>query len=59
MIPPGTIIYDRERGNILRDLTEPLTDAGFVIERLCEPTPVEQRKLRDPKGYDRVCRLQS
>jgi GTPase len=22
-VPPGTIIYDRERGNVLRDLTEP------------------------------------
>jgi SAM-dependent methyltransferase len=41
----------------LRDLTEPLADAGFVIERLCEPTPGEELKLRDPKGYDRLCRL--
>jgi SAM-dependent methyltransferase len=41
----------------LRDLTEPLTAAGFVIERLCEPTPGEELKLRDPKGYDRLCRL--
>src|SRR5207247_5128629 len=22
-VPPGTLIYDRDRGNILRDLTEP------------------------------------
>jgi SAM-dependent methyltransferase len=41
----------------LRDLTEPLTAAGFVIERLCEPTPGEELKLRDPKAYDRLCRL--
>src|SRR5258705_281875 len=41
----------------LRDLTEPLADAGFLIERLCEPTPSEEFKLRDPKGYDRLCRL--
>jgi SAM-dependent methyltransferase len=41
----------------LRDLTDPLADAGFVIERLCEPTPGEELKLSDPKGYDRLCRL--
>jgi SAM-dependent methyltransferase len=41
----------------LRDLTEPLADAGFVIERICEPTPNEELKLQDPKGYDRLCRL--
>ncbi|MHB8268430.1 class I SAM-dependent methyltransferase [Bradyrhizobium sp.] len=41
----------------LRDLTEPLSDAGFVIERICEPTPSEELKLQDPKGYDRLCRL--
>jgi SAM-dependent methyltransferase len=41
----------------LRDLTEPLANAGFVIERLCEPRPGEELKLRDPKGYDRLCRL--
>jgi SAM-dependent methyltransferase len=41
----------------LRDLTEPLSDAGFVIERICEPTPGEELKLHDPKGYDRLCRL--
>lgn len=41
----------------LRDLTEPLCDAGFVIERLVEPTPSEELRRRDPKGYDRLCRL--
>ena len=41
----------------LRDLTAPLADAGFVIERICEPTPSEELKLKDPKGYDRLCRL--
>ena len=41
----------------LRDLTDPLADAGFVIERICEPTPGEELKLKDPKGYDRLCRL--
>jgi SAM-dependent methyltransferase len=41
----------------LRDLTEPLADAGFVIERLCEPMPNEELKLQDPKGYDRLRRL--
>ena len=41
----------------LRDLTDPLADAGFVIERICEPTPGEELKRKDPKGYDRLCRL--
>jgi SAM-dependent methyltransferase len=41
----------------LRDLTDPLADAGFVIERMCEPTPSEKLKLEDPEGYDRLCRL--
>ena len=41
----------------LRDLINPLTDAGFVVERMCEPTPSEELRLKDPKGYDRLCRL--
>ena len=41
----------------LRDLTDPLVDAAFVIERICEPTPSEELRLKDPKGYDRLCRL--
>ncbi|MER8367066.1 class I SAM-dependent methyltransferase [Mesorhizobium sp. M1348] len=41
----------------LRDLTDPLADAGFVIERMCEPTPSEELRLKDPKGHDRLCRL--
>jgi tripartite-type tricarboxylate transporter receptor subunit TctC len=39
------------------DPAGPLADAGFVIERLCEPTPGEGLRLKDPKGYDRLCRL--
>jgi SAM-dependent methyltransferase len=41
----------------LRDLTEPLTTAGFVIERISEPTPGEALKTKDPKAYDLLCRL--
>jgi SAM-dependent methyltransferase len=41
----------------LRDLTEPLTASGFVIERISEPTPGETLKKQDPKGYDLLCRL--
>ena len=41
----------------LRDLTEPLTAAGLVIERISEPTPSEALKTKDPKGYDLLCRL--
>ena len=41
----------------LRDLTEPLTAAGFVIERLSEPSPSDALKVDDAKGYERLCRL--
>jgi hypothetical protein len=41
----------------LRDLIEPLVDAGFVIERICEPSPSAALKLADPKGYDRLSRF--
>ena len=41
----------------LRDLTEPLAAAGFVIERICEPTPVQAFKMQDPKGYELLCRI--
>jgi SAM-dependent methyltransferase len=41
----------------LRDLTEPLARAGFLIERICEPDPGEALKQQDPKGYDRLRRL--
>jgi SAM-dependent methyltransferase len=41
----------------LRDLMEPLTAAGFVIERISEPTPSEALKRKDPKIYDLLCRL--
>jgi hypothetical protein len=49
--------YSARRADRLRDLTEPLSEAGFVIERICEPMPNEELKLQDPKGYDRLCRL--
>ena len=41
----------------LRDLTEPLAAAGFVIERICEPTPDEAFRAKDPSGHARLCRL--
>jgi SAM-dependent methyltransferase len=41
----------------LRDLTEPLSAAGFVIERITEPTPGEALKAKDPGGYDLLRRL--
>jgi SAM-dependent methyltransferase len=41
----------------LRDLTEPLSAAGFVIERISEPTPGDALKAKDPKGYDLLRRL--
>lgn len=41
----------------LRDITEPLCAAGFVIERLVEPDPSEDMKQQAPNGYDRLRRL--
>ena len=41
----------------LRDLTEPLTAAGFLIERISEPSPSEALKTKDPDGYELLCRL--
>ncbi len=41
----------------LRDLTEPLATAGFVMERISEPTPSPELRLRDPKEYNQLCRL--
>jgi hypothetical protein len=41
----------------LRDLIEPLTAAGLLIERLCEPFPSDALKARDPMGFDRLSRI--
>jgi SAM-dependent methyltransferase len=41
----------------LFSLTEPLADAGFVMERIVEPHPREELKLADPKGYEQLRRL--
>jgi SAM-dependent methyltransferase len=41
----------------LRDLTEPLANAGFVIERICEPSPSEALKISDPEEFDQLCRV--
>jgi SAM-dependent methyltransferase/predicted kinase/GNAT superfamily N-acetyltransferase len=41
----------------LRDLIDPLTAAGFVIERMCEPSPSDTLKVKDPRGYERLSRV--
>ncbi|MEO8845607.1 MAG: methyltransferase domain-containing protein [Kofleriaceae bacterium] len=41
----------------LRDITEPLTKAGFAIERIDEPTPSEALRQKDPKGFERLTKL--
>jgi len=41
----------------LRSLTDPLSQAGFVIERILEPDPAAALAEADPKGYERLCRL--
>lgn len=41
----------------LSSLTEPMADAGFVIERIVEPRPSEALRNADPEGYAQLCRL--
>jgi SAM-dependent methyltransferase len=41
----------------LCELTEPLTGAGFAIERIVEPRPAEAMKSVDPKSYNRLNRM--
>jgi SAM-dependent methyltransferase len=41
----------------LRDLTEPLSAAKFLIERMTEPTPSETLKSRDPQGFEQLSRV--
>jgi ubiquinone/menaquinone biosynthesis C-methylase UbiE len=41
----------------LRDITDPMTAAGFVLEELSEPIPSEALRQKDPRGYDRLIEL--
>jgi len=41
----------------LRDLTEPLSAANFLIERISEPTPSDTLKSRDPQVYKQLSRV--
>jgi len=41
----------------LRDLTEPLNAAGFLIERISEPNPSEALRSRDPQGFAQLSRV--
>jgi SAM-dependent methyltransferase len=41
----------------LRDLTEPLSAAGFLIERISEPDPSEALRSLDPQGYAQLSRI--
>ena len=40
-----------------RDLMEPSTAVGLLIERISEPSPSEALKTKDPDGYELLCRL--
>ena len=37
-------------------MLDPLHDAGFVLERLLEPRPLEEFKDRDPEDYEKLMR---
>jgi SAM-dependent methyltransferase len=41
----------------LSGLTEPMADAGFVIERIVEPRPSEALRNADAEGYRQLCLL--
>jgi SAM-dependent methyltransferase len=41
----------------LSGITEPLSNAGFVVERLVEPRPNEALRAVDPAGFERLCRM--
>jgi hypothetical protein len=47
----------QSQAKALRDLTEPLSAAKFLIERMSEPTPSEALKSRDPLGYEQLSRV--
>ena len=38
----------------LSEITESLTDSGFVIEKLCEALPTDEFRLLHRKSYDRI-----
>lgn len=38
----------------LTRITESLTDAGFVIDRLVEPTPTQEFRDMNPESYERI-----
>lgn len=48
--PAEVSFYHRPLGAI----TEALSQAGFVIERLIEPLPTEEFKQADPAGYEKL-----
>jgi SAM-dependent methyltransferase len=41
----------------LSEITEPLSSAGFIIERLVEPRPSDAFRAVDPRGFERLCRM--
>jgi SAM-dependent methyltransferase len=51
-IPVRVPAYRRPLSAVLN----PLLEAGFVLERILEPTPTEQFKQEDPKGYEQLSR---
>lgn len=38
----------------LSEIITPVIDAGFTIEKLLEPMPIEQFKIEQPEAYDRL-----
>jgi SAM-dependent methyltransferase len=51
-IPVRVPAYRRPLSAVLN----PLLEAGFVLDRIHEPTPTEQFKQEDPKGYEQLSR---
>jgi hypothetical protein len=51
-IPVVVPFYRRPLGA----LVNPLLAAGFVLERILEPTPTEEFRQADPKDYEKLSR---
>lgn len=39
----------------LQDIMNPLVDAGFTIDKISEPKPVDEMKDISPKAYNKLC----
>jgi SAM-dependent methyltransferase len=53
----GAPVYIAGYRRPLNALLNPLTEAGFVLDRVVEPLPTEEFKKADPKNYRKLMRM--